>query len=121
MTALPKPIDLPFPPSVNRLWRAGRGRVHASPRYLSWKRAADNLALTQKPLPKVPGPFRATILLSEAHRRGDADNLSKAVLDILQRWEVIDNDKLAETVTVRWCHRAEAPEGCRVLLAQEVA
>jgi hypothetical protein len=33
-------IELPLPPSTNRLWRAGRGRVYRSKRYMSWCRDA---------------------------------------------------------------------------------
>lgn len=109
-------IDLPFPPSVNGLWRKGRAGLYSSPRYRSWKRAADNLGLAQNPLPKLKGAFRAEIWLSRAHRRGDVDNLAKAPLDILQRWGVIEDDRLAESVATRWCAPAEAPEGCRVYL-----
>jgi hypothetical protein len=37
---MPSVIDLPLPPSVNRLWRSHRGRVHRAAPYLSWLKAA---------------------------------------------------------------------------------
>ena len=44
-------LDLPLPPSVNRLWRSNRGRVHRAPRYLSWLKAAGWELVLQKPAP----------------------------------------------------------------------
>lgn len=110
-----KPLDLPYPPSTNRIWRRAGTRIIRSAKYEAWKRAANGLAMAQKPLPHVAGAFAATIVLSTACRRSnaDADNRVKAVLDWLQSVGCIENDSKAERVTVQW---GEAPEGCRVTL-----
>jgi crossover junction endodeoxyribonuclease RusA len=107
-------INLPMPPSVNSLWRHGKGRVFCSKRYRTWLRVADTYYLANKRywLP-VKGHFRAVITLNEKKRRGDADNRVKAVFDFLQRVEIIENDSLCDGVTVEW---GWAPEGCHVLL-----
>ena len=34
-------LDLPAPPSVNKIWRVGTGgRVYLDPKYVAWKREA---------------------------------------------------------------------------------
>ena len=76
-------IDLPLPPSVNRLWRSNRGRVHRAPRYLSWLKAAGWELVTQRP-ERLAGSVRMTIGAGRPdRRRRDVDNLGKALLDLL--------------------------------------
>lgn len=108
-------IDCPMPPSVNALWRYSRQRKAPiiSTRYATWKRVWDSIIMATVPRPKLLGHFAATITLSDKQRRGDADNRAKAVLDALQRCDIIENDSLADSITVRW---GFAPEGCRVML-----
>ena len=108
-------IECPMPPSVNALWRrrAGTKGMYIDHRYATWKRVWDSIIMATVPRPKVRGHFAATITLSDRKRRGDADNRAKAVLDALQRTGIIENDSLADSVTVCW---GVAPEGCRVML-----
>jgi Holliday junction resolvase RusA-like endonuclease len=107
-------IVLPMPPSLNAIWRYGKGRAFKSERYRVWLRAADNefLQHRKKWLP-VAGNFRVHITLNDKRRRGDADNRIKALLDFLQRVGLIENDKLCDGVTAEW---GFAPEGARVHL-----
>jgi len=42
-------IDLPLPPSVNRLWRSNRGRVHRAAPYVAWLKEAGWSLLRQRP------------------------------------------------------------------------
>jgi Holliday junction resolvase RusA-like endonuclease len=115
-------IDLPYPPSVNRLWRstaAEKNRVYLSPAYTKWKDAADVLLLTTKGWrgKTVTGAFHIEIALcptAQGHPRGDLDNRIKAVLDYLQRVEIIVNDKHCQRLLAQWVDRASAPSGCRV-------
>jgi crossover junction endodeoxyribonuclease RusA len=108
-------IDLPMPPSVNRIWRAtkaGPNRVTASDEYKAWKKHADGMALSMaqfRGLKTIVGPFEAKIVLQR--QRGDLDNRSKGVLDWLQSRGVIADDKFCERLTLEW---GEAPCGCRV-------
>jgi crossover junction endodeoxyribonuclease RusA len=120
---LPREIEihLPYPPSVNRIWRsnkAGTGtrRVSISPEYDQWKRAADRLAIALgscRGVKKIAGKFEASIILQR--RRGDLDNRVKGVLDWAQSRELIADDKNCERLTVEW---GEAPHGCRLLLRE---
>lgn len=89
---------LPWPPSLNRLWRYGRGRVYRSKVYKQWIKAADDYWLMQKPRQKIKqikGPFQIELILIPPNNRArDQDNHSKAVLDWAQRVEIIENDAL---------------------------
>lgn len=115
-------IDLPYPPSVNRLWRNSgadaTSRVYLSPSYVKWKQAADILLLSTKGWrnKKIAGSFVADIVLCPPQKgmRGDIDNRIKAVLDFLQRIEVVANDKHCQRVSAEWVDAARAPTGCRV-------
>jgi Holliday junction resolvase RusA-like endonuclease len=111
-------LDLPTPPSVNRLWRSGRGRVYRSARYIAWIRAADAELMARRQMPKkrIEGPFEAHVTLSRKHARGDLDNrASKGLLDFLQSREIIRNDSDCQRVTAEW---GEAEAGCRVVLRE---
>lgn len=111
-------IDLPMPPSVNRIWRANKAgpkAVSISPEYKKWKAHADSLALSMaqfRGLKTIVGPFEAKIVLQR--QRGDLDNRSKGVLDWLQSRGVIADDKFCERLTLEW---GEAPHGCRVTVS----
>lgn len=118
-------IDLPFPPSTNKLWRKtprGIGMM-LSKEYLAWKKNADKRLMANRGLAgrkKITGPFTAHLTLRSSGRdigginqRGDLDNKIKAVLDYAQRVELIADDKFCERLLVEW---GEAPEGCRLIL-----
>jgi crossover junction endodeoxyribonuclease RusA len=110
-------LDLPYPPSVNTIWRRSHGGMTLSPEYKRWLDAADSLIYmgggTRK-LGKIVGDFEAFLTLDKHHPRpGDLDNRIKATLDFAQRIEVITNDKFCQKLTVE---RGQAPEGCRLVL-----
>jgi Holliday junction resolvase RusA-like endonuclease len=113
---LASPIALPMPPSLNAIWRYGKGRAFKSKRYVAWLRAADaEFLLHRKAWAPIKGRFRVSIVLNDKKRRSntDVDNRAKVVMDALQRWAVIENDALCDGVTVEW---GFAPEGARVHL-----
>lgn len=118
-------IDLPFPPSVNSLWKMGRSRtgkriMYRTKRYISWLNEADVQWLIQKPkgrFPTIEGPFRLQILLSRPDRRSrDCDNLLKAPLDWAQHAGIISNDKNSLENRVGWATDEEAPMGMRLII-----
>ena len=82
---LPEPVeiavDLPFPPSINRIWRSARGKVHRSKVYLDWATAADMTVMADRQYPKrkIVAEFCAHVVLDHSGR-GDLDNRIKAVL-----------------------------------------
>lgn len=117
-------VDLPYPPSVNKLWKNGgalsTNRVYLAPSYVKWKSAADALFMSSRGWlkKKVAGAFEIEIDLCcpTKYPRGDLDNRVKAVLDYLQRAEIIANDKHCERLVVQWVEQERAPHGCRVTL-----
>lgn len=85
-------LVLPFPISVNALYRVYRGRPVLSPRYREWRKVAGWELKQQRP-EKITGPVRIRIaLVAPDRRKRDADNLAKAVLDLLVTHEVIEAD-----------------------------
>src|SRR5262245_45045193 len=95
-------IALPLPPSVNHLWRSGRGRVYRSPKYLAWIQEAGWDLATQRPKP-VMGPVSISIAAGRPDgRRRDLDNASfKAVLDLLVVHRILQDDSLVQALSAR--------------------
>jgi crossover junction endodeoxyribonuclease RusA len=106
-------LELPMPPSANHLWRHSRGRVHLSFPYRAWKTSADRHFLAVKrDCQPVHGLFDVHIVVDDKRfGRGDLDNKVKPLLDSLQRWNLIDDDKLCTGLRVEW---GASPLGCRV-------
>lgn len=101
-------LELPFPPSVNSIWRFAGRSAYASKEYTAWKRAADN-AFTEQRSQKtvgtpIKGAFEVTMTFSETRRRWntDLDNRIKVTLDALQRFGLIENDSKCQKLTASW-------------------
>jgi crossover junction endodeoxyribonuclease RusA len=114
-------MDLPYPPSTNRIWRGIGKRVVLSAEYKNWKQQADVAVVANgswRRRAAMPAHFTALILLDRARRtpRTDVDNRIKAVLDLAQRLALIQDDTLCDEVTARWAPTHEAPSGCRLIL-----
>ena len=111
-------LDLPLPPSTNRIWARSPGGITLSKDYRIWKENADKFVLFTGAwwrATKITGRFTAEIVLdaNERKRAGDLDNRIKATLDWCQSRELIRNDSDCDALTVCW---GEAPTGCRVTL-----
>ena len=117
-------IDLPFPPSVNRIWRVGTNRstgkrfVYRSKPYMKWLREADAQWMAQKPrgaFKMIEGPFKARIMLSRPDkRRRDDSNYHKVVMDFAQRVGIIKDDANCLETRSGWVMDEEAPIGMRL-------
>jgi Holliday junction resolvase RusA-like endonuclease len=91
-----------LPPSVNHLWRTGRGKVYRSSTYDAWRKEAGWELQVQKP-GRVEGAVEVTISAGKPDcRRRDCDNLPKAILDLLTAHQVIADDSLVASITARW-------------------
>lgn len=122
-------VDLPLPPSVNRIWqrnKAGKKKVSRSPAYTRWIKAADALVMAtgaHKGVKTIRGPFNALIELSRAKLSeigGDPDNRVKAILDYAQRIALIANDRNAEETRVRKADHENCPYGARLTLTEVI-
>lgn len=98
-------LSLPFPPSVNRLWRASKGGgVYKSKAYSDWRKAAVWTIVSQaRGLQPIRGAYKLTLKLVRPDRRyRDLDNMLKAVSDALTDSGIIVDDRLCEWIEARW-------------------
>lgn len=114
-------IDCPVPPSANRLWRVGKGRIYKTQKYQRWLweflhsiRVSIPMFMGMK-FPIVTGPFDVWILI-HPNRKRDADNSAKAVLDAAEKLGLIRNDADARKVTQELVGKDRAPLGCRLII-----
>ena len=92
---------LPWPPSVNRVWRRSGNRMHRSVQYDEWTTTAVFALRRAGPPRMVPGPVSVELRLYGPSRRSyDIDNRAKAVLDLLQSEEVIEDDCLVDRLVL---------------------
>lgn len=108
-------LILPFPPSVNRLWKTKKtGGMYRSEEYRIWRTHAEWAVREQAKGSYIKGSYRLEIAATRPDkRRRDIGNLEKAISDILQKAEVIEDDCLCEHLEVYWAK--EGPE-CKIIL-----
>lgn len=96
-------IVIPRPPSVNRLWRMGNGRMYRSAEYMNWLNKCMLLA-KEKKIPTVLGKYKIMVrIFRPDKRRRDLDNIStKAIQDFLQHAGIIQDDCLCEALYCKW-------------------
>lgn len=94
--------DLPVPPSSNNMFfNTGRGRA-VTPEYKAWKMEAGQMLRRQGIVPFIG---RAEVVIDiDDTVRGDADNRTKACLDVLVAHGVLrdDSKKYVKRVSVGW-------------------
>lgn len=95
-------IVIPRPPSVNRLWRMGNGRMYRSAEYVGWLNKCMVLA-KEKKFPSILGKYKLMIRVARPDkRRRDIDNIVKAASDFLQHAGIVQDDCLCETLYCKW-------------------
>lgn len=105
-------FDLPKPISTNELFRNGKGGRYKTARYVTWLRGAGWMIKAHTPkIRQLREPCEAHIYVTSKWR-GDLDNALKGLLDSMQEFGVVLNDKLITKITIE---RAEI-EGCRVAI-----
>ena len=113
-------VHLPFPPSVNHIWRSKAGGSYLSKQYTAWKKLAGQEWLLQKKnQPRgILGPYSAILILAKPDkRRRDLDNCTKAVKDFAVDHGLIEDDSLCQELIIRWCTKEEAPLGAVLTLS----
>lgn len=96
-------ITLPFPPSVNGVFRRHNGS-HLSEKYVAWRDEAGWQLKAQRPQP-IKGRVHVEIrLVAPDKKLRDGDNLLKAPLDLLVKHGIIedDNNHFVRKTTVEW-------------------
>ncbi len=94
-------LTLPYPPSMNRLWRNVAGRTLLSAHGRSYRAAVGQVALVARPVrfggQRVLVSIRAW--MPDARRR-DLDNTLKAALDGLTHAGVYDDDSQIDELRI---------------------
>lgn len=103
---------VPFPPSANHLWQAGRGRVFARAPYIEWISDATGYAYDQLgKLPKIPlrEPYKLFVTARRPLNKKtgnplkyDLDNVIKPISDLLKRLNLIEDDSQCVAIHARW-------------------
>jgi crossover junction endodeoxyribonuclease RusA len=97
-------FQIPYPPSTNRIWRQGQGRVHKSQEYKDWLALASwEMRVQLGPRIVITNPFKLTVRVQRPDRRKrDLDNLLKPILDLIAHYGLIENDSLCHWIDARW-------------------
>ena len=108
-------IDIPFPPSVNRLWRTSvNGGMYCSSKYTAWRSEALWAIVGQTRGKTFVGPYKLTLLARKPDKRHrDLDNLLKAASDALVGAKAIQSDHLCQHIEAKWV--TEGPD-CTVII-----
>lgn len=95
-------FSIPFPPSVNRLWRQWRGRTLLSAQGRAYRTSVAEAALLARPARFGAAELRLGIeaYMPDARRR-DLDNLIKAAQDALQAAGLFDDDSQIVDLRIR--------------------
>jgi len=95
---------IPYPPSTNRIWRQGHGRMHKSQEYKDWLAlAAWEMRAQLGPKRVIDEPFKIVIRVNRPDRRKrDLDNLIKPILDLIAHYGLIENDSLCHWIDAQW-------------------
>lgn len=113
-------IDLPLPPSVNHIWRRGRGRTYLSANYSKWIQVAHSLVAIHRPKVPMAGPVSVRIVAWRgkgwAERKRDLDNIAKPVLDLLVREKILagDDHTVVKRVVIELGHGMRPDAGVMV-------
>lgn len=110
-------LELPFPPSVNVMWRRGRFSTYLSPDGRKYKEdVADYLVANQ--IPKFGDkPLKISMILRPRDKRKtDIDNRIKCVLDALESAGLFDDDYQVEDLHIV---RGEPIKGGKMLVIVE--
>ena len=94
-------LVLPYPPTVNHMYRRARGHLALTPEALAFRHAVRMIAMVQGVTP-ITGPVAVFLDVYRPRKRGDLDNLLKAVLDALNNVAYADDDQVQQIHTVRY-------------------
>ena len=95
-------MTLPWPPSLNRYWRAVQGRMLISEEGRRYRKAVADAAMLSR-WPKH-GAKRLTVSIEAwvpDKRRRDLDNMLKAALDALTHAGVWDDDSQIDDLRIK--------------------
>lgn len=101
-------FTIPFPPSVNAMWRTYRGRMLLSAKGRAYRASVWNALAaweleTGLNITEWMGPVKVAFeVVPPDRRKRDLDNLLKGILDALQHCNVIQDDAQVHSLSIRW-------------------
>ncbi len=108
-------LELPYPPSVNHLWRRCGGRTVLSRQGREYRRDV-RLTILRLRLQPIEGPLAVSIdVFPPDRRRRDLDNTLKCLLDALEYGGIYRDDSQIDYLTIGRCDRVPGGK-VRVLL-----
>lgn len=90
-----QPLTLPYPPSLNRLYRTVRGRPILSREARQYRATVQGI-LAGMAYRASTSPVALSVVLFRPRRAGDADNALKALLDALNGLLWVDDSQIEE-------------------------
>jgi len=94
-------LVLPYPPTVNHMYRRARGHLALTPEALAFRHAVRMIAMVQGVTP-ITGPVAVFIDVYRPRRRGDLDNILKAALDALNGIAYRDDEQVTRISAERY-------------------
>jgi len=94
-------LVLPYPPTVNHMYRRARGHLALTPEALAFRHAVRMIAMVQGVTP-VSGPVAVFLDVYRPRRLGDLDNILKATIDALNGIAYRDDDQVTEIHAQRY-------------------
>ena len=93
-------IQLPTPPSTNRIWRMAKGRMIKSKEYRQWLKSCHAYVwFKHQDHDMIKVPYRLDVIYTPPNKvRQDLDNICKGISDLLELAEVVENDKLCHQI-----------------------
>lgn len=96
-------ITLPWPPSVNQMWRMFRNRWLISKVGREYRKAVAEQIQIQNAAKELKGALRVSITAYRPdNRKRDLDNLYKGILDSLTHAKVWEDDSQIVDLRIRW-------------------
>ena len=104
-------FTMPYPPTINHMYRRQRGHLALTPEALAFRHAVRMIAMVENIRP-LDGPVAVFLDVYRPRRRGDLDNILKAVLDAMNGIAYRDDEQVEEIYAHRyedkWAPRVEA-------------
>lgn len=95
-------LILPYPPSMNRLWRQSNGRTYKDPKAKQYQVVAKATALAVGFSKPISGPIRLMVELHPPSKKSiDLDNSMKAAIDALNGIAWLDDSQIVEIYAAR--------------------
>jgi len=100
-------FTLPTPPSTNALFRNVRGRGRVKTKNYKDFIAYGLLAIRQQCVEPVRGYVVLVIGVERKNRRADLDNHVKAILDVIVKAGVLEDDRYVTALSLSWLPPAD--------------